>query len=44
MKTASDIIIRPIITEQSMEPLATKKYDFSGLQCLSTPSKPETVI
>ena len=28
MKTAYDIIIRPIITEQSMEDLDIKKYAF----------------
>lgn len=28
MKTAYDIIIRPIITERSMEGIATKKYVF----------------
>ena len=28
MKTAYDIVIKPIITEQSMEDTAFKKYDF----------------
>ena len=28
MKTAYDIIIRPVITEQSMEAVADKKYVF----------------
>lgn len=32
MKTAYDIIIRPIITEQSMEDLDIKKYALKSLR------------
>ncbi len=38
MKTAYDVIIRPIITEQSMEDLDIKKYAFEvaeAQRCLS---------
>ena len=39
MKTAYDVIIRPIITEQSMEDLDIKKYAFE----LKLPRTPTTL-
>ena len=39
MRTAYDVIIRPIITEQSMEDLDIKKYTFEVAKDAGTPRR-----